>query len=237
MQNDPNVRLAQGQSPAFDPIVPVGPNSPPPLTPNGDIHQFPNQGPLPHIAPQLGAAGGVGYYNEPLADIIIDAEEAQTGRFMAGASVNSNLGVFGSFVIDERNFDIGRWPKSWEDIRNGTAWRGAGQRFGLKPPPVARSIVTWLVFKSRTFSVRHQPWTKRFVLTTVASKIGTSSVWAGAFRLGINGRIVIFRPHFPIVVNVSTFAPSLSSPRRSFRCLGKQLFARFSCSCYERYAR
>jgi outer membrane protein insertion porin family len=38
-------------------------------------------------------------------------------------------------VVDERNFDWRRWPQSFEDVRNGTAWRGAGQRFRLEAFP------------------------------------------------------------------------------------------------------
>ena len=34
-----------------------------------------------------------------------------------------------------RTFDITRLPTSWDDIRNGTAFRGAGQRFRLEAAP------------------------------------------------------------------------------------------------------
>lgn len=63
------------------------------------------------------------------------AEETQTGRFMFGAGINSDAGLVGSIVIDERNFDWTRIPTSWEEIRNATAWRGAGQRFRLEAVP------------------------------------------------------------------------------------------------------
>jgi outer membrane protein insertion porin family len=65
----------------------------------------------------------------------VDAEETQTGRLMIGAGVNSNAGLVGNIVIDEQNFDILRLPRSWDDIRNGTAFRGAGQRFRLEASP------------------------------------------------------------------------------------------------------
>ena len=54
---------------------------------------------------------------------------------MIGAGVNSNAGLVGNIVIDEQNFDITRLPTSWDDIRNGTAFRGAGQRFRLEAAP------------------------------------------------------------------------------------------------------
>jgi outer membrane protein insertion porin family len=65
---------------------------------------------------------------------------------MMGVGVNSNLGVVGSVVIDEQNFDWRRFPTSFEDIRNGTAWRGAGQRFRLEMVPgtqVQRYLVSF----------------------------------------------------------------------------------------------
>ena len=73
--------------------------------------------------------------NEPYVVVDIDAEETQTGRMMIGAGVNSNAGLVGNIVIDEQNFDLFRLPTSWDDIRNGTAFRGAGQRFRLEAAP------------------------------------------------------------------------------------------------------
>jgi outer membrane protein insertion porin family len=54
---------------------------------------------------------------------------------MIGAGVNSNAGLVGNIVVDEQNFDLFRLPQSWDDIRNGTAFRGAGQRFRLEAAP------------------------------------------------------------------------------------------------------
>jgi outer membrane protein insertion porin family len=72
---------------------------------------------------------------EPYVIVDVDAEETQTGRLMIGAGVNSNAGLVGNIVVDEQNFDITRLPRSWDDIRNGTAFRGAGQRFRLEAAP------------------------------------------------------------------------------------------------------
>ena len=73
--------------------------------------------------------------NDPYVVVDVDAEETQTGRLMIGAGVNSNAGLVGNIVIDEQNFDITRLPTSWDDVRNGTAFRGAGQRFRLEAAP------------------------------------------------------------------------------------------------------
>ena len=73
--------------------------------------------------------------SEPYVIVDVDAEETQTGRLMIGAGVNSNAGLVGNIVVDEQNFDLFRLPQSWDDIKNGTAFRGAGQRFRLEAAP------------------------------------------------------------------------------------------------------
>jgi outer membrane protein insertion porin family len=72
---------------------------------------------------------------QPTLPVDVYASEAQTGRFMLGAGVNSNAGLVGSIILDEQNFDWRRWPTSWEDFRSGRAFRGAGQKFRLEAAP------------------------------------------------------------------------------------------------------
>ncbi|MCM2374552.1 BamA/OMP85 family outer membrane protein [Aporhodopirellula aestuarii] len=69
------------------------------------------------------------------ADLIIQGYPARTGRVMFGGAVNSDAGVTGQVTIDERNFDISRWPTSFQDLFSGTAFRGAGQTFRLEAVP------------------------------------------------------------------------------------------------------
>ena len=79
-------------------------------------------------------------------DLNVDVTEGRTGRLMFGAGVNSNNGLVGSAVLQEDNFDIMRPPRSWADIVNGYAWRGAGQSFRLEAQPgnqVSRYVVSW----------------------------------------------------------------------------------------------
>jgi outer membrane protein insertion porin family len=71
----------------------------------------------------------------PTVDFDVFVEETRTGRFMFGAGVNSDLGLTGQIVVDERNFDWRRPPTSFQDVLNGTAWRGAGQGFRLEAMP------------------------------------------------------------------------------------------------------
>lgn len=78
--------------------------------------------------------------------LIITGTEAQTGKFQMGVAVNSNAGLLGTILWDEQNFDWRRWPRSWEDIRAGRAWRGAGQQLRLEAVPgtqVQRYMITF----------------------------------------------------------------------------------------------
>jgi outer membrane protein assembly complex protein YaeT len=68
-------------------------------------------------------------------DIRVRVHETRTGQFMVGGGVNSNAGVSGSIVINESNFDITRFPTSWDDFRLGRAWRGAGQQMRIEAVP------------------------------------------------------------------------------------------------------
>ena len=72
------------------------------------------------------------------ADIDILLEEAQTGRFMFGVGVNSDAGVIGNVVVDERNFDLFRPPRSWQDFSSGRVFRGRGQQFRFEALPGSR---------------------------------------------------------------------------------------------------
>ncbi|HEV3385863.1 MAG TPA: outer membrane protein assembly factor BamA [Gemmata sp.] len=79
-------------------------------------------------------------------DVIVRVKETRTGQFMVGGSVNSDMGLSGNVTINERNFDILRWPTSWDDIVEGRAWRGGGQEFRIEAVPgieFQRYSVTW----------------------------------------------------------------------------------------------
>lgn len=68
-------------------------------------------------------------------DIEVILRETQTGRFMFGVGVNSNAGLVGNIVVDERNFDYRRIPGSWDEWTSGNAFRGAGQGFRMEAMP------------------------------------------------------------------------------------------------------
>lgn len=69
------------------------------------------------------------------ADLVINGWPARTGRIMFGGAVNSDAGVTGQVTLDERNFDIMRWPTSFQDLFSGTAFKGAGQTFRVEAVP------------------------------------------------------------------------------------------------------
>lgn len=71
-------------------------------------------------------------YSLPIAATM---EETMTGRMMFSLGVSSESGLLGSIVLDEQNFDWQRWPRSWRDWPNGTAFRGRGQRFRIEAMP------------------------------------------------------------------------------------------------------
>ena len=80
------------------------------------------------------------------ADLDVYVAETQTGRINFGGAFNSDNGIVGQFSIDERNFDITRWPRNFREIIDGTAWRGAGQQFRLELAPgneVERYLVSF----------------------------------------------------------------------------------------------
>jgi outer membrane protein insertion porin family len=74
-------------------------------------------------------------YGLPYLDINPDAIETQTGKLSIGVGVNSDAGLVGSIVIDEQNFDLFRPASSWEDVRDGTAFRGGGDQLKIELAP------------------------------------------------------------------------------------------------------
>ena len=84
--------------------------------------------------------------NEGLLDLQYQVTEARTGRLMFGVGVNSDAGVVGSIVLSEQNFNLFRPPRSFQDIIDGTAFRGGGQRFRAEAIPgneVSRYLINW----------------------------------------------------------------------------------------------
>ena len=68
-------------------------------------------------------------------DALIEIEEAQTVNFIIGAGISTDSGVLGTLSIENRNFDLFDWPRTFGEFFRGRAFRGAGQRFTLRLEP------------------------------------------------------------------------------------------------------
>jgi outer membrane protein assembly factor BamA len=100
--------------------------------------------PMNGISPTVEVLDPVG--DSPFKDVLVTVQETQTGSFLLGAGINSDAGVTGSIVLNERNFDILNWPTSIEDIVSGRAFRGGGQEFRMEAVPgnqFQRYTVSW----------------------------------------------------------------------------------------------
>ncbi|HJT79182.1 MAG TPA: BamA/TamA family outer membrane protein, partial [Gemmataceae bacterium] len=73
--------------------------------------------------------------DSPFKDILVSVQETRTGSLLFGVGVNSDAGLTGSIVLNERNFDITRVPTSVDDFLSGRAFRGAGEELRLEAVP------------------------------------------------------------------------------------------------------
>ncbi len=77
----------------------------------------------------------------PLADddgvreALVEVEEGVSTDFRIGLGVSTDNGVLGTFIINNRNFDLFDWPRTWGELFRGQAFRGAGQRLRLQLEP------------------------------------------------------------------------------------------------------
>ncbi len=121
---------------------------PPPLPPDGPAGGVPRTPPLgadvpPGLMPSIPGlnATDVGpdrqepFGNRSYADIVTAVEEVPTGRLMFGVGASSFQGLSGSLILHETNFDIFNFPRSFNDLFNGRAFRGRGQDFQINLSP------------------------------------------------------------------------------------------------------
>ncbi|MCR9119197.1 MAG: BamA/TamA family outer membrane protein, partial [bacterium] len=131
---DPQVRQAQYADQSN-----VIPGARPGIVPNPQVNPYANAGPPVNgqYPPPPGGVQPVDPLGMPenFADINAFVQEARTGRFMFGVGFNSEAGVTGQIVIDERNFDITKPPLSYNDFIYGNPFRGGGQGFRLEAVP------------------------------------------------------------------------------------------------------
>ncbi len=118
------------------PPLPVGDGEPPGTFPSQPGQNQNNVGPDRNDP----------FPNRSYADIVTNVEEGPTGRIMFGFGATSYGGLNGNFILHESNFDIAAIPKSWRELTNGQAFRGAGQDFRIELSPgtlVNRALVSF----------------------------------------------------------------------------------------------
>lgn len=85
--------------------------------------------------------------NEPnVRDALAEVHEARTGMILFGVGVDTNSGVLGQFAIEQRNFDIAKYPKTMGELFSGDAFTGGGQRMKLSFSPGTRVTTGHLNF-------------------------------------------------------------------------------------------
>lgn len=72
---------------------------------------------------------------DEVRDVLLEVKETNTGSLLFGAGVSSDAGVIGAIELTQRNFDITDVPESWDELRSGQAFRGAGQYFAISLQP------------------------------------------------------------------------------------------------------
>src|SRR5260221_2403373 len=81
-----------------------------------------------------------------MKDIFVHVQETSTGTFMLGLGINSDAGLTGNIVVNERNFDLFKVPRTLDELLSGNAFRGGGQEFRLEAMPgtqFQRYTATW----------------------------------------------------------------------------------------------
>jgi outer membrane protein assembly complex protein YaeT len=79
-------------------------------------------------------------------DLVVKVKETRTGMVGLQVGVNSNAGLNGTLAINQRNFDITKFPRNLDDLIGGNSFRGGGQEFRIQAMPgtqFSRYEVTW----------------------------------------------------------------------------------------------
>ena len=112
---------------------------------------FQNPGGVPQFTPQVQPfLPGQVVPDPSIADIDVFIGETRTGSINVGGAFNTDAGLTAQFIIDERNFDITAFPRSFQDIIDQTAFRGGGQAFRLELVP-GDNVERYLVSLSEPF--------------------------------------------------------------------------------------
>ena len=67
-------------------------------------------------------------------DVIVPPSTG-TGKLRVGGTYGTDNGLVGQIIIDERDFDITRFPRNFRDLASPGVFKGAGQHFRLEVVP------------------------------------------------------------------------------------------------------
>ena len=85
--------------------------------------------------------------NDPnYRDALAEVRETRTGLIIFGVGVDTNSGVLGQFAIEQRNFDIAKYPRTMRELFSGDAFTGGGQRMKLSFSPGTRVTTGYINF-------------------------------------------------------------------------------------------
>ena len=68
-------------------------------------------------------------------DVLVEVKEKNTGSVNFGAGIGTDSGFFGEISINQENFDLYDYPRSFNELITGRAFRGAGQKFSIVLAP------------------------------------------------------------------------------------------------------
>jgi outer membrane protein insertion porin family len=68
-------------------------------------------------------------------DVLVEVKEKQTGSVNFGVGAGTDSGFFGEVSLKQQNFDLADWPRSFDELVGGRAFRGAGQTLNIAITP------------------------------------------------------------------------------------------------------
>ncbi len=79
-------------------------------------------------------------------DALVTVKEGKTAQFLIGVGVSSSFGLGGRIQFTQHNFDIGAWPRNWEEFSQGKSFKGAGQTLTISAEPgtqISNASIGW----------------------------------------------------------------------------------------------
>ncbi len=73
--------------------------------------------------------------DEGFREALVELVEAEMIVFLVGFGVSTDSGVLGSLSVENKNFDLLDWPRTWGEFFRGNAFRGDGQRLKFTAEP------------------------------------------------------------------------------------------------------